>query len=584
MSLRCFFICVIFRPMEIEEEKSNYLHRRKADSLFPKIIGADNSAHLFEYGLETLRSISHNSSLPWVPYSLSDLSAETLRALEENYGSLPDEGVEPQRVIRDLVQKFFPGVPHWRSPELQYNICAPVNAAAAALTGLAQEINIHNISTDFAGRCLSAENAVSRIMATLIDLQPENVRGLFTFGGTGTNMYAMKLAINKAVPMAGKSGIPGNLYFLMTADAHFSHKTIADWLGIGVDRALQIKADTEGRSIVEDAETKARNVLGQGGILAGFMLNGGPFYNFAIDDIQAFVHLREKLVADYKLVYTPHIHVDSVIGWIWLMFNGYNFESNPLEIPREVLPLIEEQSRRAYGIRLADSWGADFHKAFGGCPAPCGFFVSNHRQELLFLSKSKRGIDTHHLGNDWSTEDPSDITLETSRAAGVALAALGSLITMGRNGFRRFLANQMAVTKRFRDMISETRQFIVGNPNALGFNTMVLAFPPGFPDELRNLKKFLEAIEQDKELLSRFNQKLRDFYEWCLRGPNPNIGRLGCSFSRSFKRTLNGEPISGLKYCFVSPHMDYTTVEKEVSKLQKQLDEFYHHSPDQILN
>ena len=564
----------------MNEGKDFYnLHKAKAKNLFPSVMGAKNG-HLFESGLKVLKSITHNSSSPWIPYSLSDLSTETLRELENNYGSLPEEGIESQRVIRELVQNFFPGVPHWRSPELQDNICAPVNVVAAALLGLAQEINIHNISTDFAGRCLSAENAVSRIMAALIDLPPENVRGLFTFGGTGTNMYAMKLAINKAVPMAGKNGIPGNLYFLMTADAHFSHKTVADWLGVGVDRAVQIKADAEGRSIIGDAEAKARNILGHGGILAGFMLNGGPFYNFAIDDIQAFIQLREKLITDYKLTYRPHIHVDSVIGWIWLMFNGYNFKGNPLGIPREVLPLLKEQFKRAYGIRLADSWSADFHKAFGGCPTPCGFFISNRRQELPLLSKSKRGIDTHHLGNDWSTEDPSDITLETSRAAGAALAALGSLLTMGRNGFRRFLANQMSMTKRFRDAISETRQFMVGNPNALGFNTMVLVLPSDFPTELRNLEKFLEAIERDKELLNRLNQKLKDFYEWCLHGSNPNVRRLGCSFSRSFKKTVSGESISGLKYCFVSPHMDYTTVEKEVNKLQRQLVEFYRQSLD----
>lgn len=263
-------------PMGKEKDFNN-LHKAKVKSLFPPMMGAKNTALLFEIGLEALRSMTYNSSPPRISYSPLDLNAEALRELVENYGSLSEEGVESKKVIRELVQKFFPGAPHWRSPELQYNVCAPVNAAAAALLSLAQEINIHNISTDFAGRCLSAESAVSRIMATLIDLQPENVRGLFTFGGTGTNMYAMKLAINKAVPVAGKTGVPQNLYFLMTADAHFSHKTVADWLGIGIDRTLQIKADAEGRSIVEDAEIKARNILEQGGIVAGFMLNGGPF-------------------------------------------------------------------------------------------------------------------------------------------------------------------------------------------------------------------------------------------------------------------------------------------------------------------
>jgi len=79
--------------------------------------------------------------------------------------------------------------------------------------------------------------------------------------GTASNMYAMKLAINKAVPNSGKTGTPSNLYMMITEKAHFSHKTVGDWLGIGIDRLVQIKSDEESRSIIEDAEVKARSII-----------------------------------------------------------------------------------------------------------------------------------------------------------------------------------------------------------------------------------------------------------------------------------------------------------------------------------
>jgi len=468
------------------------------------------------------------------------------------------------------IEEFFPGTPNWRSPKLQYNICAPVNTVAQTLLSLGQEINIHNISTDFAGNCLSAEKIISEMMADLIDLPQDKVRALFSFGGTASNMYAMKISINKSVPNAGKTGIPSNLYLIITEKAHFSHKTVGDWLGIGVDRLIQIKSDEESRSIIEDAEAKARSIIEKGGILAGFQINGGPFYDFAVDDIDAFVELRDKLVKEYKLSFSPHIHVDSVITWIWLMFNGYDFELNPLKIPLGILPTIKKQFERIYQIRRADSWGVDFHKGLGGCPTPCGLFVSNNRNELLLLSKKERGIDTHHLGNDWSLEDPSDITLETSRSAGEALSAVGSLLSMGKNGFRRFLANQIFYTKVFRDLISAENDFLVGNPHALGFNTMVLISPS---NKKTTWKKFLKLVEDDSALLDRVNEEVKLFYEFCLKSGG-NIKRLGCSFSKSFYKTKTGKSVSGLKYCFVSPHMDFSSVKEEVEKLKKQLADF----------
>lgn len=538
-------------------------HKKQIDFLFPPLIGSKTSSKLFNFGLQTLRKVFKNSSEPWIPKSPDNNTKIP--------NKIPDDGMHPNDVISETIKKFLPGAPNWRSPELQYNICAPVNAVAQTLLSLGQEINIHNISTDFAGNCLLAEKVISEMMADLIDRPKDKVRALFSFGGTASNMYAMKIAINKSVPNAGKIGVPSNLHVMITANAHFSHKTAGDWLGIGIDHLVQIKNDEESRSIIEDAEIKARSIIEKGGVIVGFQINGGPFYDFAIDDIDAFVDLRDRLVKECNLSFSPHIHVDSVIGWIWLMFNGYDFELNPLKIPTEILPIIKEQFKRIYQVRKADSWGVDFHKGLGGCPTPCGLFVSNNRNDLLLLSKKERGIDTHHLGNDWSLEDPSDITLETSRSAGEALSAVGSLLVMGKNGFRRLLANQIFCTKVFRDLISEEEYFIVGNPHALGFNTMVLLSPG---NKKANWKEFLLSVSEDDELLDRLNEEVKSFYEFCLKSDSGDISRLGCSFSKGFYKTKSGKAVSGLKYCFVSPHTNSEHIKNEVDKLKSQLISF----------
>lgn len=545
-------------------KRAQELLNKRVRPLFPEEVGSKKSSTLLRYAQETLSRSAKDRSAPW----LSLKSSSSVSKTSDLFDKIPEDGLPPNAVISAAVENFFDKVPNWCSSELMYNICAPVNAASQALLSLAQEMNIHNINDDFAGKCLLVEKQVSGMMADLVDLDREKVKALFSFGGTASNLYAMKLGINKTVPNAGKHGIGQNVHVMITSDAHFSHKTAGDWLGIGVDRLITINSDNESRSLLEDAESKARKIIEKGGIIAAITINGGPFYDFAIDDVEKFVELRSKLIKDYKLEYVPHLHVDTVIGWGWLMFNGYDFWKNPLGIQSDVLPIIQKQFERVYKIRLADSWGVDFHKALGGCPTPCGLFVSNNSKELLLLSKSHRGIDTDHLDGEWSINHPSDITLETSRSAGPALAAMGSLLTMGKNGFRSFLSNQITVTKGLREEVSKSGQFIVGNPESLGFNTMVLPLLGSATD----WKSFLAIVENDESVLTRLNGQLKSFYEWSLNGDGDR--RLGCSFSNSFRRTSSGKPISGLKYCIVSPHITKETVKSEVKKLNEQFKKF----------
>jgi len=311
--------------------------------------------------------------------------------------------------------------------------------------------------------------------------------------------------------------------------------------------------------------------MGDGKIVAGFILNGGPFYNFAIDDIIRFVNLRKKLIKKYSLSYVPHIHVDSVIGWVWLMFRDYDFKKNPLKIDKEALQKIKEQTKRISKIKLADSWGIDFHKGIGGAPTPSGLFISNNSKDLFLLSKKLRRIcKTHHLGGYWSSDDPSDITLETSRSASSALSALGSLLSLGKNGFRRLLKNQMECTIHLRKNVSKESPFISANDYALGFNTIIILKPKKlFGKENINWEDIKEIIEKDDSILDELNNSLKSFFKWCL-----DKDPLGCSFSNSFYQTKKGKVLSGLKYCIVSPNINKKEINKEILKLKKRYQEY----------
>ncbi|HMO02601.1 MAG TPA: pyridoxal-dependent decarboxylase [Oligoflexia bacterium] len=503
------------------------------------------------------------------------MTVSQANSLIERHGTLSSDGIGPLAAILKIVTDFLPGIPLWASPNLHYNVCAPVNVASAAIRCIADFFNIHNIHTGFAGQCLAAERAVTSMMAEMAKIPRNQARGIFTFGGTGSNMYGIKLAINKVAPQAPKKGVPQYTNYFITTESHFSHETSADWLGIGTDQLHKIACDFDRRSNVADFISKAEYLLKQGQNIAGITLNGGTTYDHAIDDVKSFCQARDYLVKKYSLTYSPHIHVDSVIGWVWLAFQGYDFVANSLQIKSSIIKILEEQYKRVSTISEADSWGVDFHKALGGCSVPSGMFISNHATDLMLLSKSRRGVaDTHQLGGDWALDDPSDITLETSRPAAPALAALVALQTLGKSGIRRLVANQVEMSIAFRELIDATPFFLTGNPHSLGFCTLVV-MPPINMIRPQSWRDFFARACNDEHFRHRANSTVKDFYQFCATIQSDETTPLGASFSRSFVKTDTEKPISALKYYFVSPHIDRLAVIRELRKMLRQAEQFY---------
>ena len=58
-----------------------------------------------------------------------------------------------------------------------------------------------------------------------------------------------------------------------------------------------------------------------------------PYY----DQAKQISDLNQKIIKKYNLDYSPHIHVDAVLGWVWLFFKNYDFRKNPLNFGKESL-------------------------------------------------------------------------------------------------------------------------------------------------------------------------------------------------------------------------------------------------------
>jgi glutamate/tyrosine decarboxylase-like PLP-dependent enzyme len=537
---------------------------------FGKLYAADSHDLLLQYlkeGSDTLATLADRKGSPRLaPHRYSK---DAFYDLVDAYSDFPEESQDPKTQIHQMVSDLYVGIPRWRSPRQQYNVGTAVNAAASAAYSLALDESILNVNDGLAGNTLVAEQAVTNIIAGLAKL-PHKAYGIFTFGGTATNMYGMKIGLKKAHPDSSRKGLRQNVKVFVTAEAHFSHLAAADWLGIGVDNIVKIKPTRDRSSDLEDLETKLRATLDEGDRIGVIIINGGTTYDHIIDDIPAVVKLRDKLVKEYTLDYVPHLHVDTVIGWGWLVFEGYNWKANPLHISVKTLAKLKHQYDRIKYVRLADSWGIDFHKGIGGCPVDCSMVIINKFEDAMLLSrKTNTGADIHQLADEYSFASPVDYTLETSRSSGAPLAALTALRTLGREGYRRHLANLVEQSGYAREKLSGQPYMQIANDKSNGFTIMLRLLPPEFPkvkldDELKGLS---DKLRKRSELITRYT---KEFFTWDFQNRlNKGVGP-EYSFSKCYFTGPNGVDLNALKFYPVSPLYSREHADELVDTMTKQ--------------
>ena len=533
--------------LELLKRQNNYIHRiskwfpTKNNDLFIKLYKNAFQKLALSNSLKNAR-IKGNSS------------KEVYDLLVTKYGRMPTESTNDSEFIVSIAKDFLAGAPIWKSPLLQYNVGAATNAAANALYAISQEVNVYNINSGLAGNALAAEKVVCRILSTLAGIDPDKAAGAFTFGGTATNLYAIKIAITKALPQSRKNGMKDKIKIAITEDSHFSHLTSLNWLGIGEANAIIMHANLDRTTNLIRAEKDIRSAIKRGYYVPAIVINGGTTYDNAIDDIEKFVEIRDKLVKDFKLNYTPHIHIDSVIGWSFLIFRDYDFEKNNLGIEASTLAKLKIQSQRASAIALADSWGVDFHKGIGSSPIPCSVIMVNNSESFAtLLQQNEDGSNLHQLAQEFSHVTPVSYTLETSRPGGAALAGLATLFTLGIKGLQSHLANLVQMATLTRKIVEGDSRFNVINKDSLGFVTMLQLIPPTIADRDMVDNQLVDNSPKMAKFITKLNEYNENFFSFDKKNRiDKNVGT-EYSFSKGYCNTPSGSKISAIKFYPTSP-------------------------------
>lgn len=472
---------------------------------------------------------------------------------------IADEPSTVEAVTTELVRQFE-GLPIWGHPRAQMNV-VPCSSIASIIGVLLPAIyNPNLVSDDTARGIMVAESRVAAMTSALIGYDPQRSAGVFTFGGTGTNLYGVKIGLEKACPGAMETGAGGGAVVLASEQCHYSRLNVAGWLGIGEANVVEVPSRLENDIRLDRLEEEARRLIKDGRPIAAIVASMGTTDAFGVDDLAAIIRLRDDLADEFALEYRPHVHADAVIGWAWSVFNDYSFEDNPLGFRARTVRALAGTCRRMSRLALADSVGLDFHKT-GFAPYISSLFLVRDQADLQRLVRGR--ADMPYLFQT-GERHPGLFTLETSRSGTGVLAALASLLLLGKVGLRVLMGHMVEMAELLRELLEGHRMTTVLNGDNFGTVTLFRVYPDGV--DTWTVKDRERTDPAAREELVAYNDYNRRIFHYLYREAMKGQGVL-ISMTECYRPTDYGEPIVALKAYILSPFIDEVDVELLVQKV-----------------
>lgn len=472
---------------------------------------------------------------------------------------LADDTSNIEDVTRELVDTLN-GLPIWGHPRTQINVVPPSTIPSIIGAMLPAIYNPNLVSDDTSHAMVQVEARVSAMTANLIGYDPEKATGVFTFGGTGTTLYGVKIGIDKAIPSAMENGVGNDGVLIASKQSHYCRLNVAGWLGLGEKNVVTIPTTLRNNMQIDQLEIEARRAIEDGKRIVGIVATVGTTDAFGLDDIEAIVKVRDQLVTDYELDYSPHVHADAVIGWAWSVFNDYDFEDNPLGFRPRTVRALAGTARRVSKLHLADSVGIDFHKT-GFAPYVSSLFLVKDRADVQCLVRGRE--DMPYLFQT-GERHPGIFTLETSRGAGGVLAAFANLQLFGRSGLRVVLGHLVEMAELLREHLEGHISTSVLNNENFGTVTLFRAYPDGVDTwTIKDRERTDETAREELLAHNEYNRRLfHHLHDESLTGQGVRISMTDC-----YRYSEYGEPIVALKSYMLSPHIEARHVELLVDRV-----------------
>ena len=456
------------------------------------------------------------------------------------------EELQPLEAVIPQLVGVLDGMLITAHPRSQVNVVASPSIASVMGVVLPSMYN-PNLCSDESGRGFSeAEVRVASMAARLVGYDPRSAGGVFTFGGTGTLLYGVKIGLEKALPGTFERGLSEKAVILCSEHSHYACSSVAAWLGLGQDSVIRVPTLRDNSVDVRLFEEALRDQLRAGRPVAAIIGTLGTTDAFGIDDLAAMHAVRERLVEEFKLPYRPHLHADAVIGWAWSVFNDYSFADNSLGFRGRTVRALAAAVSRIRHLHLADSLGIDFHKT-GFAPYISSLFLLRDRAEFAGVVRKRETMPyLYHTGE----YHPGMFTLETSRSAMGVMAALANLLLFGKEGFRTLIGHAVEMAEVLRELIISRPELSILNDQNYGPVTLFRVYPAGVDtfrvkERERSDPSYVDELKKHNELNRRVFQQVAGE---ALEGQGVAIG-----FTDNYQTSVSGEPICALKSYVLSP-------------------------------
>ena len=472
---------------------------------------------------------------------------------------LPDGSSTVEEVTANLVD-YFKGLTIWGHPRTQINVVPPPSISSLIATVLTGLYNPNLAWDEYSHKVALAEVEAVAMSASLMGYDPARASGVFTFGGTGTTLYGVKVGLEKAVPGAMQNGVGAGAMVFASDCSHYCRYNVAGWLGLGAKNLITIPTDARNTMKLDVLRDQARTALQSGWPIAAIVATLGTTDAFGLDDLEAIVNLRDELVKEFNLPYRPHVHADAVIGWAWQVFSDYNFETNPLGFRPRTVRALAGAAQRIRHLPLADSIGIDFHKT-GFTPYISSLVLFKERDDLALLSRTQEQMPYLY---QFGEHRPGMFTLETSRGGMGALAALANLKLLGKEGLRVTIGHIVEMTQLLREHLEGHASTCVLNRDNFGTVTLFRVYPDGVDTFAIKDQEMNDAAFRAKLLYHNdYNRKIYDYvHKEAMAGRGVVI-----SLTDSYRQTSYDEPVLALKSFILSPFTDEANVEAVVEKV-----------------
>jgi glutamate/tyrosine decarboxylase-like PLP-dependent enzyme len=466
-----------------------------------------------------------------------------------------------EQVSEQLVQ-YLSGMFIWGHPRSQINVIG-TPTIPSIIGGLLPSIYNPNLCSDETSRRFAvAEVEATAMAADLVGFDAERAGGIFTFGGTGTLLYAAKIGLEKACPGTVRTGIREPAAILCSERAHYACVSVANWLGLGEENVVRVPTTPENDIRTCLLESHLRDLLKERRKIAAIVATMGTTDAFGLDDLEALHAIRDAMVDEFHLDYRPQLHADAVIGWAWSVFNDYDFDENRLGFRHRTLRALAGAHRRIQHLRLADSTGIDFHKT-GFAPYISSLFLTRERNDLKLIARGETATPYLFQAGHYH---PGKYTLETTRNGAGPMAALANLLLFGKDGLRSLLGHLVSMAEALRDHLEGHAATTVLNRGNFGPVTLFRVYPDGV-DTFSAPEREQRDPRYREQLLAHnaYNRRIFDLvHADALEGKGVVISMTDC-----YRESDYGEPIVALKSYIMSPFSEEVYVEAVLDSIWK---------------